>query len=230
YWTVVYPNQWGAQATESRQVIDEGRMPARVMDAARCADLRRAFADGALAAVPAGGAAEYYREFNASGRADVEAQATEAYLFVSLAGQTLVTDGDDCENQTLDWGAAGSAGSSELVLAAPVAWGTVPDGAAVVGHDREHAVPRSAAGEEVAQLAERTAGRPRALLPGDDAECADLPEYPHFWTYGGEGDADPEVVSRLQELCEAIGPHRGMNIERWCCPPSAAEAAAATPE
>jgi hypothetical protein len=195
-------------------------MPARVMDAARCSDLRRGFAENALAPVPSGGSIEYYREFNASGRADVDAQAVEPFLFVSLAGQTLVTDGESCENLTLDWGPSGASSNTDLLLSAPVSWGTVPDGATVVDEGREHAVLRTEAGQELAQLAERTAGRDRPLLPGDDAECANLPEYPQYWTYGGSGDADPEVVARLGALCSPIGPHRAMNIERWCCPPA----------
>jgi hypothetical protein len=222
YWTVVYPNQWGALATEQRLTIDESRMPARVMDAARCHDLRRGFAAGELTAIPAGGAAEYYREFNASGRADVDAQAVERFVYASLAGQTLVTDGEDCENLPLDWGPSGATANTDLRLAAPVAWAAVPEGAEVVDSGRTHAVPRSPAGEELATLAERSAGRARALLPGDDAECANLAEYPHYWTYGGSGDPDAELVARLGELCSPIGPHRGMNIERWCCPPAAA--------
>ncbi len=141
YWTVVYPNQWGALATEGRQTIDESRMPARVLDAARCDDLRRGFAEGTLAALPAGGAAEYYREFNASGRADVDAQAVEPFLYVSLAGQTLVTDGENSENLPLEWGPSDATANTDLVLAAPVAWAAVPDGAEVVDSGRSYAVP-----------------------------------------------------------------------------------------
>ena len=141
YWTVVYPNQWGALATERRDTIDESRMPARVLDAARCDDLRRGFVEGTLAALPAGGATEYYREFNASGRADVDAQAVERFLYVSLAGQTLVTDGENSENLPLEWGPSGSTANTDLVLAAPVAWTAVPDGAEVVDSGRSHAEP-----------------------------------------------------------------------------------------
>jgi hypothetical protein len=161
YRTVVYPNQWGAQRGPRREVIDEGRMPARPLDDARCADLRHGFEAGELAALPPGGSVEYYREFNASDRADVDAQATEAYLFVSLAGQTLVTDGERCENLTLDWepDGDGEGDGTDLILTAPIRWGSVPAGAIVVGSEREHEVPGTGAVGGGSRDASRVPGR-----------------------------------------------------------------------
>jgi hypothetical protein len=132
YWTVVYPNQWGALAGPTRTVIDERRMPARALHGRGCTSLHQALADGALAVASARGSVEYYREFNASGRADVDAQASERYVYVSLAGQSLLTDGERCENLTLDWGNEGGIADSDLLLQAPIAWGTVPADGVVV--------------------------------------------------------------------------------------------------
>ncbi len=210
YWAVIYPNQWGALREDHRSVIDEMRAYPKLLDAARCADLRRAFAAGDLTALPPGGAIEYYREFNASGRADVDAQATDPYLFVSLAGQTLVTDGAACDDLP-----AGEPGGSDLIIAAPVPWGEVPAGSRVIDESRSHPVARSAAGQAMIDLAQRSAG----LKPGDDRECAATPDHPHFWSYRPQ-QAVAEVVDELEALCIAIGPHRGMNIARWCCPPA----------
>jgi hypothetical protein len=132
YWTVVYPNQWGALAEPTRTVVDERRMPARALHGRGCTALHQALADGALAVAAARDSVEYFREFNASGRAGVDAQATERYVYVSLAGQTLLTDGERCENLTLDWGNEGSTADSDLLLQAPVAWATLPEDGVVV--------------------------------------------------------------------------------------------------
>ena len=185
-------------------------MPPEVLDAARCDDLRRAFATAGLTRLAPGAAAEYYREFNASGRADVDRQATDRFLFVSLAGQALVTDGTRCDELP-----AGEPGASDLVIATPVPWGAVPRGAVVVDESRRHTVARSAAGQALVDLARRSAG----LAPGDDRQCAATPDHPHFWSYQPR-QAVPEVVDRLKSLCIAIGPHLAMNIARWCCPPA----------
>jgi len=210
YWAVVYPNQWGALREDHRSVIDEMRAYPKLLDAARRADLRQAHAAGNLTTVNAAGSVEYYREFNASGRADVDQQATERFLFVSLAGQTLLTDGARCFDQP-----AGSPGSSDLVIAAPVPWGKVPSDAVVVDEAQRHTVARSAAGQAMIDLAQKNAG----LSPGDDQECAGTPDHPHFWSYRPQQSVK-EVVDQLRSMCIAIGPHRGMNIARWCCLPA----------
>jgi hypothetical protein len=66
------------------------------------------------------------------------------------------------------------------------------------------------------------------LKRGDDAACAGETGRPHF--YGYESNGDGELVKKLMERCTAIGPHRGMNVARWCCPaaaPTGADACAA---
>lgn len=210
YWAVVYPNQWGPLREDHRSVIDEARALPELLDAARCADMRTAFASGDLTAVPPAGSVEYYREFNASGRADVDRQATERYLFVSMAGQVLYSDGTRCDHLV-----AAEPGGSDLVMTTPVPWGEVPADARVIGEARSHEVARSAAGQAMVDLARKSAG----LAPGDDHQCAATPDHPHFWSYH-PAQAVNDVVDQLKALCIAIGPHRGMNIARWCCPPA----------
>ena len=210
YWVVASPNQWGPLPHDHREVVDETRAIPEVLDAARRDDLRRAFAAGALTIVPPEGAAEYYREFNASGRADVDKQAVDPFLFVSIAGQIMVSDGTRAADLE-----PGSPGSSDLVLAAPVPWGQVPAVAVVIDESRKHAVARSAAGQAIVDLAKTSAG----LTPGDDRQCAATPDHPHFWSYTPQ-QAVPAVVDQLKALCIAIGPHTAMNIARWCCPPA----------
>jgi len=208
YWVVAYPNQWGPLPEDHRSVVDEMRANPEVLDAARRDDLRRAFAAGDLTVVPPEGAVEYYREFNASGRADVDKQAVDRFLFVSIAGQILVSDGTRAADLV-----AGSPGSSDLVIATPVPWGKVPAGALVIDEARRHKIARSAAGQAMVDLAQKSAG----LAPGDDRQCAATPDHPHFWSYRPQ-QIVPDVVEKLKALCIPIGPHLAMNIARWCCP------------
>lgn len=128
YWSVVYPNQWGALRSPHRTVIDERRARPKPLDAAGCAARKRAFSAGsALSFVRPGGAVDYFREFNASGRADVNRQATLGFLFVSLAGQIDWTDGLRCETLPV-----GGPGDSDLILTTPIPWGQVPQAAHTV--------------------------------------------------------------------------------------------------
>ncbi|MBI5499819.1 MAG: hypothetical protein HY907_06225 [Deltaproteobacteria bacterium] len=136
YDTVAYPNQWGGLNEDHRTVIDEGRAVARPLDEARRADLVEAFARGELAVAAPGAAVEYFREFNASGRADVDA-AGAPWLFVSLSGQIFLSDGRDAESLALDWDSADVA-NTDLVLATPLDWAVVPGGARVVEPDARH--------------------------------------------------------------------------------------------
>jgi len=50
-----------------------------------------------------------------------------------------------------------------------------------------------------------------------DARCSGAK--PHFFVWDAHACAiAKETVSEVQKRCEAIGPHRGMNITNWCCP------------
>jgi hypothetical protein len=132
YTQVIFPNQWGGLATPTRLVIDETRLVPVALDALRASALRSAFAasPSPLVRVEPGASVDYYREFNASGRAEVDA-VTEPYVFVSLSGQLLLTDGTRCENLGLDPPATGTLGDAGA-FATPIRWGVVPAGAHVV--------------------------------------------------------------------------------------------------
>jgi len=122
-WTVFYPNQWGGLSRPARTTIDEEIMEPRPLTPALEAGLKTAYVEKALVMLLPGGSTEYFREFNASGRGDVDA-ATTPYLFVSVKGQLLVTDGERVENllPTAD----------ALYLRTPVAWGALPSSAHLV--------------------------------------------------------------------------------------------------
>jgi hypothetical protein len=130
YFGVVYPNQWGASATPHRQVIDEARLPQAPLDAAALARLLDEHRRGSTARVPAHRSFEYYRDFNASSRADVDAQARgNRYVIVAMDGRLDVTDGAAGERIQL---AADDDAAREVTIDVPVRWGVVPTGAVVL--------------------------------------------------------------------------------------------------
>ena len=121
---VFYPNQWGGLDEPARGIIDESYAIPRELTPEVVVRLRADFRAGALATIPARGSITYYREFNASGRADVD--ATDApYLFVSIRGQLFATDGERVENVEPNE-------DDSLYLRTPVAWSNVPAGARVI--------------------------------------------------------------------------------------------------
>lgn len=129
-WQTIYPNQWGGSDTPTRTVVDERRATVERMDAAAQGQLRAAFRAGALSPVPAHGAMDYYAEFNASGRAEVDRQALR-YVLVSLAGELRATDGARTEQLSLDWSAAATR-APDLAVASPLPWSAVPAGALAI--------------------------------------------------------------------------------------------------
>jgi hypothetical protein len=132
YWHVIYPNQWGPVNTDHRQRIDEGRVEYPPLKKAAEDKLLADFRAGALTTIPAGKSVDYYREFNASGRANVEKQVEGfKYLIISLNGQQLLADGKQVEQVSCDWEQIETA-DTDLVIAAPVPWKKIPDGGRVV--------------------------------------------------------------------------------------------------
>jgi hypothetical protein len=129
YWESLYPNQWGASATEHRQVIDEGRMTPPPLDAALRAKIVAEHRRGALPRAAAHAAVDYYRDFNASSRADVEAQSRgQRFVILAMDGRVDVTDGTSVERVTPP---PDDDTAREVTLDVPVAWSTIPDGALV---------------------------------------------------------------------------------------------------
>jgi hypothetical protein len=132
YFGVVYPNQWGASDTPHRQDIDERRLTQSPLDAATRARLLGDFRRDALPRAPAalGGSLDYYRDFNASSRADVDAQSHGArYVIFAMDGRLDVTDGADAERIRLT---EDDDAAREVTLDVPVEWRVVPAGALVL--------------------------------------------------------------------------------------------------
>jgi hypothetical protein len=133
YFGIFYPNQWGPSRTPRREVIDERRMPPLRLDDITHAKFLFAFRADLLTRIPAHSAVEYYREFNASSRADVDAQARGfPYVIVTMDGWLDVTDDAEVERvlpPTDD-------SAREVVLEVPVRWAQVPAGAIIVSEKR----------------------------------------------------------------------------------------------
>lgn len=124
YHEVLYPNQWGWSHGPRRDVVDETRAVFPPATAERRSELRAAFQGGLLTRVPAHGALEFYRDFNASGRADVERDPA-AYLLIAVDGQLLASDGD----RVLELHIGDDEATRVLALPAPLPWARAPAGA-----------------------------------------------------------------------------------------------------
>ena len=131
---MIYPNQWGVLRTDERVAIDEGRMINEPPDAARRKELLEAQREGKLTSIPAGGYLEYFREFNASGRRDVEKQESELEgaknIYVSMDGKLLFTDGREVSQLSCSWDL--DTVSTDVIMPVPMTWKSVPEKAVVV--------------------------------------------------------------------------------------------------
>jgi hypothetical protein len=130
-WQVVYPNQWGFSESRSRLLISETRLQHPRLDAAGEATLMQAFRSGQLTTIAPGAQLVYYREFNGSGRYDVDTQARGSHLIISLNGALRFTDGKTTEELNLDWDNS-TAERSDLAIARPIPWKRIPPTAVIV--------------------------------------------------------------------------------------------------
>ncbi len=124
YHEVFYPNQWGASASDHREVIDERRMVLPPFDpAALIAD----FPSSVLTKIPAGQSLDYFEAFNASSKAEVDAQSkSTAWVIVTMDGQLKITDGAHAERLVSD------DNERDVAIRAPVEWKTIPPGAVLI--------------------------------------------------------------------------------------------------
>ena len=120
--TVFYPNQWGGLDEPQRGIIDESFIPPTPLTDAIETRMKADYRAEKLHTIVAGGTTDYFRVFNASGRGDIDSTRT-AYLFISIKGQLLVTDGERVESLLP---------ADALYLRTPIEWGIVPATAIVV--------------------------------------------------------------------------------------------------
>jgi hypothetical protein len=120
---VLYPNQWGGSELDHRMVVDEEFLPPKELDPPLRARLVEAFRSKRLTLLAPGKSVDYYTNFNASGRKDVQA-AKGKFILISIQGQLVFTDGADV------WDVRPS---RDLAIRTPVAWKLVPMNARVIG-------------------------------------------------------------------------------------------------
>jgi hypothetical protein len=124
YFGVLYPNQWGASDTPHRMVVDEARLSPHPLDAATRAAFVGASVRGVTPHVPASGWLDYYRDFNASARSDVDAQSRgHRYVLIVMDGHFDVTDGLEVERVAPP---ENDDAAREVAIDMPVAWKMVP--------------------------------------------------------------------------------------------------------
>ena len=129
YSEVFYANQWGPSTAPHRGAVDEIRGPMPPLDDVARAKLTRSFQLDGLAVAPAHGSVDYYRDFNASTRADVEAQTRGfRYVLLVMDGGLDVTDGTGVDRILPPADDA----AREVAIDMPVPWKEIPPRARVL--------------------------------------------------------------------------------------------------
>jgi hypothetical protein len=132
---VFYPNQWAGSRVDHREVVDETRNAPDPFDAAAKASTVTAFRAGQLTSVRAGTSFNYFIDFNASTRADVERSASR-YLIVVMDGQLRWSDGGMAGRVEPDeWTTRDTRltrDPREVAITTPVTWRQIPGGAHVI--------------------------------------------------------------------------------------------------
>jgi hypothetical protein len=96
YWSLIRPVQYVSSAEEELLVIDICTPVAPELTGEFSAEVLGALDRGELTLVPAGESLEFYVDFNAGGREDIDS-LTERYLFVGYGGWLTFTDGSVVE-------------------------------------------------------------------------------------------------------------------------------------
>jgi hypothetical protein len=121
-WYAPHPNQWGGSDLDHRTVIDERTLIPRELSSELQEQLRSDFKAGSLTTVSPGRDVDYYINFNASGRNDVQTAAGR-YLLISIKGQLLCTDGRNVWDEKPN---------RDIALERPLTWSFVPEHARLI--------------------------------------------------------------------------------------------------
>ena len=121
-WMVLYPNQWGVSDQDYRTVINERAMAPKELDTQLRAHLIEAFKSTRLTVLPPGKSIDYFTNFNASGRKEIQA-AQGKFILISIKGQLCFSDGSEVWDKQP---------TRDLAIEKPVTWKTVPEDAIVI--------------------------------------------------------------------------------------------------
>ena len=123
-WKVVYPNQWGGSDLDHRTVINEREMIPKKLDSTLRKELLEAYSFKKMKSIPAGNDSDYYVNFNASGRKDVD-KAQGKYILISIKGQMFFSDGSQVWDENSGY---------DLAILKPIEWKTIPKDAMTITH------------------------------------------------------------------------------------------------
>ncbi len=121
-WMVFYPNQWGGSDLDHRTIIDELAIVPKKLDTRSRARLIEAFKSRQLTVLPPSKSVDYFTNFNASNRKDIQATKGK-FILISIKGQLWFTDGSEVWDEQP---------SRDLAIERPVTWKTVPENAIVI--------------------------------------------------------------------------------------------------
>ncbi len=127
YWKVIRPNQWGMNEQNHRGVINEKRLSRAKLDDITRERLKTAYDAGTLKLVDPQAKVDYYVNFNASGRKDIE-KLQGRYCLVIMDGEIFFTDGRDVEVLSL-WE---QEQAREVAISTPIIWKSLPKDATLV--------------------------------------------------------------------------------------------------
>lgn len=128
-WTVFYPNQWQTSQETYRTEVDEMRRFPEALTEARRENVLKNFRGG-LTTIQPGQVMDYYHEFNANGRKEIE-QAEGKYLIIVMDGQFFITDGEHVEDLNC-WNSNELDCFREVAIPYPVSWELIPPSAFVM--------------------------------------------------------------------------------------------------
>jgi hypothetical protein len=127
YWKVIRPNQWGMNEENHRGVINEGRLLRAKLDDTMRERLKTAYNAGTLKFVDPQAKLDYYINFNASGRKDIE-KLQGKYCLVVMDGEIFLSNGQDVDVLSL-WD---QEQAREVAIPTPIVWKSVPKDATLV--------------------------------------------------------------------------------------------------
>lgn len=127
YSGVFYPNQWGILQKPERDVVDERRIIPQALNDSTIRMMENKYNNDELTLLPPGGIFDYYRDFNASNKKDIRLKKGD-YIFISMDGQLLMTDGGKPEHAHFD---DGSFDISSIFISHPLIWKKIPTGSKI---------------------------------------------------------------------------------------------------
>lgn len=131
YFGLFYPNQWGIETKAERGIVDERRIIPMALNDSIINFIETKYKNGQLTLIQPDSTYDYYRDFNASKKKDVQLKSGE-FMFVSMDGQLLITNGSRIEHAHFD---DRFFQTSSIFLPYPLIWKTIPTNSIIFNED-----------------------------------------------------------------------------------------------